>query len=601
MRMQLDRTLVFAALLTGACSAAPREIAPVPAKTAPAAAARPALESSAAPRAYRECPRVDFAALEPLPAAPDPSTIDIAEVFPRDEMRAAGAKPATIDLGRATYERYPPSGDRGSSIGIGLGFPGVDPALVRGNLAPPVAAALEVWVAANSARNAELDDAYRLHQRENVLRAIPAENDGFTLGCATAARARAEETAGAREATARDAATKIMALSEAQPTRTAAETLLLGGLLASRAIHGREDEASPTFTRARELLSGLARDPSAPRELRARAAEQLASCSRGAKGSDELIAALRQVIAVTRDPELRVDTLIKLADVAPGTPAELEKQLEQILAELGHTPVDYRVADALAKLARVRLERGELAPARDAAVACARATGNENLDASDAWGCAPALADALAELGGAARGAEIPLWFLARVGPEIMSRAITRLDRDEARRVGELVLARLPMADEAPHVVDLLASITADPGVASALRERRARDYGPGSAWLAAQRAQLAPRNDLVQLEKAMKWLLDPADGPGTPPPKTTGELREELRMRVDQVTGGCQSELAASGREIALHIDTTGSIPKATTSGAKGALTACLERLVATRFRSVGPAKISVILAGAT
>jgi hypothetical protein len=155
------------------------------------------------------------------------------------------------------------------------------------------------------------------------------------------------------------------------------------------------------------------------------------------------------------------------------------------------------------------------------------------------------------------------------------------------------------MAGEAPHVLDLLASIAADPQVASALRERRARDYGPGSAWLAAPRARLAPRNDAAHVERILTSLLEPADRPGTSPPKANDEVRVELLERVDQVIQGCESELAASRREIALRIDTTGSIPKATAPGAGVKVTACLERVVVTRFRSVGPAKIRVILDG--
>jgi hypothetical protein len=93
--------------------------------------------------------------------------------------------------------------------------------------------------------------------------------------------------------------------------------------------------------------------------------------------------------------------------------------------------------------------------------------------------------------------------------------------------------------------------------------------------------------------------LLAPADRPGTPPPKATDEVRAELLQRVYQVINGCENELAASRREIALRIDTTGSIPKATAPGAGVKVTACLERLVVTHFRSVGPAKIRVVLSG--
>jgi hypothetical protein len=505
----------------------------------------------------------------------------------------------TVNLDRETYELHPIGGDPGSGIGIGIGFPGLDPAWVTGNLSPPVAAAVDVWWAEMRAWSDQQRVALLLQGRQAAIGASPAADGGLALRCATAARARAEELAQVHDAAAREAATRVVRLIEALPASTAAERLALGALLVSRAIRGREDETSPSFERARQVLTSVLREASAPAELRARAAEQLASCARGGTAGEGMVPALRQVIALTRDPELRVDTLTKLADLAPGTPAELEKQLEQIVAELAHAAPNYRLADALAKLARVRLERGELALVRDAATACARATGKDDLDGSDTWGCAPLLADALAELGGAAPGAEIPLRFLAPLGVEIMSRAIDRLDRDEARRAGELVLARLPMTAEAPHILDSLASIAVDPQVAAALRERRARDYGPGSAWLAAQRARLASHNDVAHVERISTALLAPADRPGTPPPKATDQVRAELLQRVAQVIQGCESELATSGREIALRIDTTGAIPKATATGAGAKVTACLERMVVTRFRSVGPAKIRVILSG--
>jgi hypothetical protein len=597
--MQPHRTLVAVALFTGACSAAPQQAAHLPPTTAPSASVVPARESPE-PRVARDvCPPVDLAAIEARPTPPDLRVIDLAEVFPREEVRAPGAKPTTVELDRATYELHPASGDPGAGIGIGMGFPGLDPAWVRGSLSPPVAAAIDVWSAEIRATSEQERASLLLRRRQDVLAASPPVDDGVTLRCATANRARAQELMQAHEAAARDAAAQAVKLIEALPAPTAAERLALGALLVNRAIRGREDEGSPTFARARQVLSGLVGDANAASELRARAAEQLASCARGATAGEGMVPALQQVIALTRDPELRVDTLIKLADLTPGTPAELEKKLEQIVAELAHAAPDYRLADTQAKLARVRLERGELALARDAATACARATGNDDLGGSDTWGCAPLLADALAELGGATPGAEIPLWFVAPLGLELMSRAIERLDRDEARRAGELVLARLPMTDGAPHILDSLASIAADPKVASALRERRARDHGPGSAWLAAQRARLAPRNDVAHLEQILTSLLAPAALPGTPPPKTPDELRAELQQRVFLVVQGCENELATSGREITLRIDTTGSIPKATATGAGAVVTACLERRIVTRFRSVGPARIRVVLSG--
>ncbi len=173
----------------------------------------------------------------------------------------------------------------------------------------------------------------------------------------------------------RAAAAQILALLEAHPPTNAAETLLLGCLLADRTAHPR-GEPSPAKARSIQLISRVASDAKAPRKLRAIAAEQLASLLDGAAQ----IAALRRVIALTDDPEQRVETLIKLADLAPGKPAELEKQLEQILVELARRPPSYRVAFTLAKLAQARLDRGAYALARDAATQCARETANDTFD-----------------------------------------------------------------------------------------------------------------------------------------------------------------------------------------------------------------------------
>jgi hypothetical protein len=594
--MNLDRALVFALLLTGACSARSPEIARSPAPSPPPAPVVSTTPASPAPppAAQRECPAVDLAALEPPPPARDPRVVDLGEVFPRDEVRVPGAATRSIDLGRERYSLHPGGGDPGFSVGVGLGFPALDADWVKGDVSPPLAAALDVWTTAGGAWMAQGRGALLLGERASVLRAVPPGDDGFALRCVTEARARALDLERVHDAAARDAAAQILALLEAHPPKNAAETLLLGCLLTDRTAPPRGEPASAK-ARSIQLLSRVASDVKAHRKLRAIAAEQVARLLDGAAQ----IAALRRVIALTDDPEQRIETLIKLADLAPGKRAELEKQLEQILVELARRPPSYRAAFTLAKLAKSRLDRGAFALARDAAAQCARETANDTFDTPDPWDCAPVLATALGELGGAARGAEVPLPFLGPLGLQIMREAKGRLDRDEARRAGELLVARLPMATEAPEALDLLISLSSDPQAKRSLLERRERDYGPGSGWLAAQRARLAVRNELPELERALTRLVQPTTELGSPPPTTEEQSRAELGQRLDQVIQGCEGELAASGREIALRIDTTGSLPRVTASGANVRLAACLTGVAVTRFRSVGPAKISVILSG--
>jgi hypothetical protein len=596
--MHFDRALVLTLLLVGACSSRPPEIAKISAAPRPVASVAP-VASLPDPRVVASvCPPFERAAIAPRPPAPDRRLIDLGELFPREEARTPGVVPRVIDLGRVPYSKQPITGDPGGGVGIGLGFRGLDPAWVKADLTPRVAAMVDAWWVAERARSEQLDDAWTLQRRANLLRAVPPSDDGFALRCAVEAEARARDLARAQEVIAGDAGRQIVAVIEAQPTKTAAETLLLGGILGWGALRGR-DRSPVASARAVQLLSGLMNDLKADSELRARAAEQLASLLSDAKSGDARVAALRQVVALTRDPEVRVDTLIKLADLAAATPAELEKQLQQILVELAVLPPDYRVRSTLTKLAQSRFDRGAFALARDAALQCARATSPDDAGEPEPWGCGRLLADALYELGGSPAGVEVPLSYLAPVGVQLVNDAIARLDRDEARRAGELVLARFPMTSEAPRVLELLTSIAPDAPTRSALVERRERDYGAGSAWLAANRARLAPEHDLRTLERELHQLVTPSLPSGSPPPTTEDERRAELVERLTQVVQGCENELAASGQVITLRIDTTGTIPKTTASGANRSLSACLGGVAATRFRSVGPAKIRAVLAG--
>jgi hypothetical protein len=154
-------------------------------------------------------------------------------------------------------------------------------------------------------------------------------------------------------------------------------------------------------------------------------------------------------------------------------------------------------------------------------------------------------------------------------------------------------MARLPGAKEAPQVLDLLSSMTRDPEAKRALAERRARDFGAGSAWLGAQRARLAPAHELPALEEALARLVAPPVPLGSPPPAGEEQTQAELQERAQAVVGACEKDLAGAARDVVLRIDTTRPVPVARTDGASAAARACLVRRAESRFRSVGPARI--------
>src|SRR5262249_2947071 len=133
------------------------------------------------------------------------------------------------------------------------------------------------------------------------------------------------------------------------------------------------------------------------------AAEQTASIYLRVSEHVRGIAALQRVLVLTKDQDLKIETLIKIAALTDGSAAR-EKLLEQILAELDRGIGGYRVAQTLAQLAELRLERGAFALARDAAVRCALEVGDDFPEEPDPWSCASTLAQALGELGGAPQG-----------------------------------------------------------------------------------------------------------------------------------------------------------------------------------------------------
>jgi hypothetical protein len=508
----------------------------------------------------------------------------------------AGAPVAVVDLGRQPFSRLRQSGVPRWSKGYGLGWQELDARWVDGQLSAGVVASFGAWIAERDASSDPRRLAYLLGRRVNLLRAVPPGDGGAALRCAASAAARAADAASAHEATAQQEAARLAGLLGALPALRAGDKMVLGVLLAKDTWGVRPVDAS-AVARPLGLFAEVEGDPRAGAELRARAAEQIAEIElrrevRMAQG----VGALRRVIALTKDPDLRIETLVKLATLNEDDAAR-EKLLTGIVAEIDRRGHDWQLAEALGDLATLRLRRGAFEPARDAALRCALEVPKDFPDKPDPWGCAPTLAEALAELGGAPRGVEVPLPFLGPLSLAVMDQAIARHDRDEARRAGELLMARLSGAKEAPQVLDLLSSMTRDPEAKRALAERRGRDFGPGSAWLAAQRARLAPDHDLSDLDATLARLVEPSHLLVSPPPVGEEKRRAELLRRLEAVVYACERELAGAARDIALHVDTTRPVPVARADGARAAARVCLVRRAESHFRSVGPATIKVTL----
>ncbi len=567
----------------------------------------------AAPVDETVCPPIDFARLEPPPVVPDARTVALSDVFPKEQPRTSAAVPLQIDLGKVEFDRNGPSGDPSLSP-IGMGWMGVSPESLGSEVASDVASTLQARHAALVELHQQNHRSDLLHERANLLHAMRPDGEGVDLRCTIQARADLERSITEQKAAARRASEHLIDLIGHAPSMTAAEKLLLGCLLVERdaqaprgSNHPRAsspgEAAHPAATstdHALALFEEVAADPKARAELRARAYQQSAPILLDSSDSARGLDALRHVLTLTKDSDLRIDTLVKLADLGSGHGSDAaahEKLVLQVIAEIDHGAHSDLLAEKLSDLAKLRLERGAFEEARDAAIRCAREVAKDFSDDPDPWGCAPTLAEALAELGGAERGVDLPLPFLGPLSRSVMESALDRFDRDEATHAGELLLSRFPEAREAPEVVALLASTTSNLERKEALTTMRERDYGRGSTWHVTQRMRLAPHNELAQLDQALAWLVAPPSRSRTPPPTIDEAIQAERQERVGQVIGTCASELSHAKGRISLQIDTTLSRPSAHARGANKAITECLERVAATCFRSFAPAKITVEL----
>lgn len=576
------RGIILAALVSACGPAAGKSTAP------------PGGGGSAAtkPEPSGACPAIDYAALEPEPE-PDARTIELTRVFQREEARdMVVSVPTPFDLDVMRIGSPPPPPKLGG--GIGMGWMGLEASWVESATSPEVEAPLATWLAARETLGNHQRGSYLLDARLRHARSVEPPPEWGGLRCVEEAAAAADREESQAEAATERAAEALQSVIEALPAPRPGDALLLGWLLEARLPY---PYAPKDAERMVALLSKAANDGDAGRELRARAAEQIARVH--GPDTKEFVSALEQVLALTQDPELTVETLIKLADVAErrGNDAKAEKLRVQIIERLGPREDRWRMAQTLASLAQARLDRGAFELARDDAAACARESVANVPHDPDPWGCAPVLAEALAELSEAPAGVEVPLAFLGPLAIASMESALERHDHEQAEHVGMLLLRERPEAAEAPEALAMLLGIVQSEDERAALAAKKARDYGSKSAWAEQQRQRLAWEHEPAEVQQELEALLEPQrPAVVVRVPTKPLELTAELRERATMVGLTCRATLGR--KPIRIGVDTSGTTPVATVRGAKPAAAACLRRATESRFRSVGPVRITFGLA---
>jgi len=544
--------------------------------------------STAAPKATGPCPTIDYAQLEPATQHPDSRTIELTRVFQREEARnAIVVVPTPLDIDVIRVGRPRPGPKLGG--GIGLGWMGLEASWVATATSPEVEAPLAAWLAAQAELGEHQRGSYLLDTRARYARSVDPPAAWGGLGCVEEAAARANREESRAEAATDHAAQALQGILEALPSPRPGDELLLGYLLEAQLEHPYEPKQAE---RSIALFSKLVTDKTLDRELRARAAEQLARIH--GPGSKAFVGGLEQVLALTQDPALTTATLVKLADVAAFQDDAAKAEALRVKLMARPDLERWKAAQTLALLAQDRLDRGAFELARDDAARCAReSTGDFALD-PDPWGCAPVLAEALAELAEAPAKATVPLAFLGPLAIASMESALARHDHQQARHVGMLLLAELPEAAEAPEAIAMLMGIVQSEAEKAALADKE-RQYGPGSPWAAQQRQRLAWEEEPTAVEQRLAALIEPKREPVMVRlPSKPIELTAELRERATMVAHACAATLGKGRRVVRIGVDTIGTTPVATVRGAKPATEACLRRATESRFRSVGPVQIS-------
>ncbi|MCA9660532.1 MAG: hypothetical protein KC486_19480 [Myxococcales bacterium] len=537
------------------------------------------------------CPPVDYAALEPDKRHPDTRTIALTRIFaaPKPPKAAKGQAPR-VDLGELRLPRR--SRDKGG-WGAGMGWEGLSASWVDGTLRPSIAASFADW---DEGRRRYLDHqrgAYLLDTRVRYARTITPPESWGSARCLKVALTEAKRAEAAAKAEVEAEAKVLRAALEAAERRSAGEKLLLAVLLADALPYPYSEG---DVARSLALLAEVADDEAAGRELRARAAEQSARIS-PARG-EPFKAHLERVLQLSTDPELRIETMIKLTALS-GDAAEREAMRVRIVDGIEHLEGDehhlgWRLAHVLADLAEDRLERGAYDLAIADAARCARASAADFRRDPDPWGCASTLAEAMATQTAAPENVEVPLAFLGPLAVASMRSALRRFDREQARRLGELLLAELPEAAQAPAVLVLLDAVASTEAQRDVLAARLERDYGSASAWAQAQRERLAWSYGPDDVDAELAKLRASTDAAVPRAPQTRSELEAELRLRAGAVIGACAALVDDPKRKVGVAVDTRGALPKATIRGADRPAVACLRREVGAWFRSLDPLRVS-------
>lgn len=536
------------------------------------------------------CPAIDYAALEPKPE-PDARTIELTRVFQREEARdMVVSVPTPFDLDVMRIGAPTPPLKLGG--GIGMGWMGLEASWVESATSPEVEAPLATWLAARETLGSHQRGSYLLDTRLRYARSVEPPPEWGGLRCVEEAAAQADREEREAGAATERAAEALQSVIEALPAPRPGDALLLAWLLEARLPY---PYAPKDAERMVAMLSKVANDGAAGRELRARAAEQIARVH--GPDTKEFVKALEQVLSLTQDPELTIETLIKLADVAErrDDAAKAEKLRVQIIERLGSREDRWQVAQTLAALAHARLDRGAFELALDDAAACARESVANITHDPDPWGCAPVLAEALAELSEAPVGVTVPLTFLGPLAIASMESALVRHDHQQAKHVGMLLLRELPAAAEAPEVLAMLMGIVQSEDERAKLAAQHEREHGPKSPWAEQQRGRLAWELEPAAVEEQLAALREPKRAPVVVRlPAKPIELTAELRARATMVGETCAAVLPKGRRAVRIGVDTSGTVPVVTVRGAKPAAAACLQRATEARFRSVGPVMIT-------
>ncbi|MFO0615167.1 MAG: hypothetical protein U0414_21425 [Polyangiaceae bacterium] len=582
-------TLVAAFMACGPPRSTPRP-APTPSASAPASSA--AVEAA--------CPPIDLAALEPAMRPDETRRFTLGDVFPRDQARAPGATPMTIHLGKLTYASARPG--RAPSEWVppaGMEFSrGVLPSGVRPSLEP----LFETWIAAFETLFARGHAARLLKSRRRVLELEPLPGaESPELKCvvaATDAATRDRDAASDAERLARIALKDALASAA---DASADERYLYGFLLyRTRGEDGTSEDV--VRSRLRKAMDSVALDEGAPRSLRHLAERAL---GRGVCDDEDSVRAahLTRAAALADDPREELVDLRGAASLAPPGPARtkaLEALLPRFIASTGDSARDDR-AELQSEIARALVADGDLEGALPLFAACLESARLTVEEPTDPYGCVTRLAAALETLGGvsgASAKIEVPVTYAGALGFAVMSNATTALDRDTARRAGAFVMATEPTATDAVHVLFGLADLTADPSARAGYDARRTRDFGRESAWFIEQRRRIVsfgwPPDDI-------ETLLTRSGGRCPDEPTDEDGWRVELTtLRAPKIRDDCVGALIEDhAPRVAIHIDTTGPYPTSQieASASAPAASSCVARAITVGFRSVPPARITLVL----